>query len=133
MMRRFLKGFLGVGFCFFMAATGAQPPVAGLDGLSEHEKIGHVLNRLGYGPSLSDSARVRKMGVDAYIEEQLQPGPVDSLERTRMERAFAPNQLKVIPSSAAFLVRAGDRWHYFKGRQEPPQGWQGFSLIPPRG
>jgi uncharacterized protein (DUF1800 family) len=33
----------------------------------------HVLNRLAYGPAPGDLDRVMKMGVDAYIQEQLHP------------------------------------------------------------
>ncbi len=33
----------------------------------------HVLNRLAYGPRPGDIERVKKMGVDAYIEQQLNP------------------------------------------------------------
>lgn len=33
----------------------------------------HVLNRLSYGPAPGEVARVRAMGVDAYIDEQLHP------------------------------------------------------------
>ena len=41
--------------------------------LSEDERVLHVLNRLGYGPRPADVARVRAMGVAAYLEEQLDP------------------------------------------------------------
>jgi uncharacterized protein (DUF1800 family) len=33
----------------------------------------HVLNRLGFGPAPGDVERVQKLGVDAYIDEQLRP------------------------------------------------------------
>jgi uncharacterized protein (DUF1800 family) len=41
--------------------------------LTEHERILHVLNRLGYGPRPADVARVRQMGVAAYLDQQLHP------------------------------------------------------------
>src|SRR5262249_34326705 len=37
------------------------------------ERIVHVLNRLAYGPRPGDVARVRAMGVQAWIERQLHP------------------------------------------------------------
>ena len=37
----------------------------------------HVLNRLGYGPRPGDIARVRAVGVQAYIETQLFPDRID--------------------------------------------------------
>jgi len=39
--------------------------------------VSHVLNRIGYGPRPGDYARVQQMGVDAYIEEQLEPDAID--------------------------------------------------------
>ncbi len=41
--------------------------------LTESEQIIHVLNRLAYGPRSGDFERVQKMGISAYIEEQLSP------------------------------------------------------------
>lgn len=124
-----LSGLSG-SWAFFLLLTivGAEPPRSGSEGLSEPEKIGHVLNRLGYGPSLADSARIRAMGVGAYIEEQLRPGMADPDEIERLEKAFSPSKLEVVPSSATLLVRAGDRWRYFKGTREPPREWQGLAF-----
>jgi hypothetical protein len=33
----------------------------------------HVLNRLGFGPAPGDVERVQRMGVGAYVEQQLNP------------------------------------------------------------
>jgi uncharacterized protein (DUF1800 family) len=41
--------------------------------LSEEQRILHVLNRLGFGARPGDVERVRKMGVEQYIKEQLDP------------------------------------------------------------
>src|SRR6187397_2015165 len=41
--------------------------------LSEDQKIVHVLNRLGFGARPGDVERVLKIGIPAYIEEQLHP------------------------------------------------------------
>ena len=43
--------------------TSAAPPSAG------DAAIVHVLNRIGYGPQPADIERVRRMGIDAYIDE----------------------------------------------------------------
>ena len=54
--------------------------------LSEEQKAEHVLNRLGYGPRPGDIERVRKLGVQAYIEQQLNPGKInDSALEERLE------------------------------------------------
>jgi uncharacterized protein (DUF1800 family) len=39
----------------------------------DDKTIAHVLNRLGFGPALGDLERVRRMGLAAYIDQQLQP------------------------------------------------------------
>ena len=45
--------------------------------LTENQKITHVLNRLGFGARPGDVERLKKMGVDAYIEQQLHPERID--------------------------------------------------------
>jgi uncharacterized protein (DUF1800 family) len=41
--------------------------------LGEDQKIIHVLNRLGFGAKPGDVEKVRGMGIDRYIDEQLHP------------------------------------------------------------
>src|ERR1700737_66202 len=51
------------------------------------EKIVHVLNRLGYGPRPGDIERVKKLGLDKYIDQQLNPEKIDDREmETRLGR-----------------------------------------------
>ncbi|HKP88330.1 MAG TPA: DUF1800 domain-containing protein, partial [Blastocatellia bacterium] len=45
--------------------------------LTEQQKIVHVLNRVGFGPRAGDVERVRAMGVDKYIDQQLHPERID--------------------------------------------------------
>jgi uncharacterized protein (DUF1800 family) len=45
--------------------------------LSEEQKILHVLNRLGFGARPGDVEKVRAMGLDKYIEQQLNPEEID--------------------------------------------------------
>jgi len=45
--------------------------------LSEDQRILHVLNRLGFGARPGDVERVRSMGVEKYIEQQLNPDKID--------------------------------------------------------
>ncbi len=76
--------------------------------LSQDQRILHVLNRLGFGARPGDVERVRAMGIDNYIAQQLFPEKIDdsaseaklqNLETLRMstadlyEKYPQPNQL----------------------------------------
>lgn len=60
---------LGWAMAGLLAASvaSAAPPVT-----SEAQAL-HVLDRIAYGPAPGDLARVRRIGIDAYIDEQLHP------------------------------------------------------------
>src|SRR3984885_9331443 len=45
--------------------------------LTEDEAIMHAMNRLGYGPRPGDVERVRKTGLEKWIDEQLHPESID--------------------------------------------------------
>lgn len=45
--------------------------------LTEDQKILHLLNRAGFGPRPGDIERIRQIGIDRYLEEQLQPEDLD--------------------------------------------------------
>src|ERR1044072_2976405 len=45
--------------------------------LTEEQRIVHVLNRLAFGARPGDIERVRKMGLEKYIEQQLHPSKID--------------------------------------------------------
>ena len=45
--------------------------------LSEEQRIVHVLNRLGFGARPGDVERVKAIGLDKYIEQQLNPDKID--------------------------------------------------------
>jgi len=65
----------------FAAGVGAQsmkaPPNKSTAKLSADQRILHVLNRLGFGSRPGDVERVKAMGVDKYIELQLNPEKID--------------------------------------------------------
>jgi len=46
-------------------------------GLNADQKIIHLLNRIGFGPRPGDVERVKKMGVDKYVDLQLHPERID--------------------------------------------------------
>ena len=59
-------------------------PVAGL---TDDEAVLHALNRLGFGPRPGDLERVKQLGVQKWIEQQLRPESLDdSSVAARLER-----------------------------------------------
>ena len=68
--------------------------------LTPDQQILHALNRLGYGPRPGDVERVRRMGLAAYIEAQLDPSDLADPAVTRALPAYP-----VLARSAAELVR----------------------------
>ena len=48
--------------------------------LTEDQRVVHALNRLGFGPRPGEVEKVRKEGLVAWIEQQLEPGSIDETE-----------------------------------------------------
>src|SRR5215510_5642486 len=76
-----------VAFTLLLALTAAQPlasaqkraktqNLASHD-LTEEQRIVHVLNRLGFGARPGDVERVKAMGLENYINQQLSPEKID--------------------------------------------------------
>ena len=54
--------------------------------LTEDQKILHVLNRLGFGARPGDVERVKAMGLQKYIEQQLNPAAInDSVAESKVK------------------------------------------------
>jgi uncharacterized protein (DUF1800 family) len=45
--------------------------------LTEEQKIIHLLNRIGFGPRPGDVEKVKRMGIDKYVDQQLHPDRID--------------------------------------------------------
>jgi uncharacterized protein (DUF1800 family) len=81
--RRFAVGLLSLAVVASLALSATRPVAADARAkkspgkLSGDRKIIHVLNRLGYGPRPGDLERVRRMGLDKYIDRQLHPDRID--------------------------------------------------------
>ena len=58
--------------------------------LTEAQRILHVLNRLTFGPRPGDIARVKEIGIDRFIDEQLHPETVDDADLAK--------RLEVLPT-----------------------------------
>ena len=63
--------------------------------LSEDAAILHALNRLGYGPRPRDVERVREMGLEKWIDQQLNPDSID--DSALNERLAEFHTLKMSP------------------------------------
>ena len=71
-----LSAVLVLGQLFALAAQG-NPKQKG-HGLSEDQRIAHVLSRLTFGARPGDFERVKAMGVEAFINQQLDPDSIDA-------------------------------------------------------
>ena len=60
----------------------------GAEAVSDRQII-HVLNRLAFGPTLEDFRRVKTIGIDRYIAEQLDPDSIPEVARTAVARRCA--------------------------------------------
>ena len=54
----------------------ADTSISGSKNLTEEQKILHVLNRLGFGARPGDVEKVKQMGLQKYIEQQLNPSSI---------------------------------------------------------
>jgi uncharacterized protein (DUF1800 family) len=60
--------------------------------LTEEQRIIHVLNRLGFGARPGDVERVKAMGIEKYIEQQLHPDQIaDSTAETKLRELSTLN------------------------------------------
>lgn len=98
-----------------MALSLLGAPGARAEGFLDERQALHLLDRLGYGPGPGELARVRAMGMDAYVQGQLAPPalppqfearlrqPVASDAQAREERLLraigSPRQLEEVLSA----------------------------------
>lgn len=62
---------------FIIGASAQSMTKSKAKGLTEEQKILHVLNRLAYGARPGDVERVKAMGLKKFIEQQLNPSSLD--------------------------------------------------------
>ena len=75
-IRRFTASIAIYTFLIPGYAFGAGPSAIGKS-LTEEQKIMHVLNRLGFGARPGDVEKVKKIGLEKYIDQQLDPSSID--------------------------------------------------------
>lgn len=86
-----------------------------ITGLTEDQAILHALNRLAYGPRPGDVERIRQMGLERWINQQLDPETLDDSELdSRLENKYAtlrmsPRELaENFPTAAEIAKREGE-------------------------
>jgi len=89
-------GLMALGLLLASRSSRADDAPASL---TEHQKAVHVLNRLAFGPKPGDVERVEKMGVDAYIRQQLHPETIDDSATTE-----ALSQFDALSMSSSHLL-----------------------------
>ena len=101
---RLTRPLLPLGIAALAILMGTVAPAANADGpgaaaetaipsAADDRAIAHVLNRLGFGPRPGDLERVRAMGLEDYVEEQLHPERIDDREMTGRLAAFQTLEL----------------------------------------
>src|SRR3989442_1692081 len=81
--RRTASGALALAMVGALAMSAIMPVAADTkskaakSGLTDDQKIIHLLNRIGFGPRPGDVERVKRMGIDKYIDLQLHPERID--------------------------------------------------------
>ena len=95
-----------------LAAVFALLPQAALRAapLAGEQAAAHVLNRLAYGPRPGDIEKVRQSGVQAYIEEQLNPPPLPPALAQRLDKL------------ETLKLSAGEALARFQDARDGPQG-----------
>jgi uncharacterized protein (DUF1800 family) len=71
--------------------------------LTEDQKILHLLNRTGFGPRPGDIQRVRQMGIDRYLEEQLYPEDLPDETLAKPLLAISTLQMTIPDTLLAYL------------------------------
>lgn len=110
-----LVGTLSVG------VSGQRQSATPKPGLSADQRILHVLNRLGFGARPGDLDRVRAMGLESYINQQLNPEKIaDAASEARLK------DLEVLNMSTAELYekypQPGQLLRQLERRGELPTG-----------
>ena len=105
-----------------LAVPGGATPESGgpaaRGSAEETARIVHVLNRLGYGPRPGEVDTVRRMGIDAWIERQLDPGRIDDRRAEARVAALATATLPTAELRKGYEVPREARREIQKKRAE---------------
>jgi uncharacterized protein (DUF1800 family) len=107
------------------AAVPVDPKFKGhlpITELTEDQAILHALNRLGYGPRPGDVARIREMGLEKWIDQQLHSESIDDsaldqrLEKYPTLNASARKLLDEFPPPALAAKKEGETKEEYQQR-----------------
>ena len=99
MRSRLLSGAVLAVLVAAVAAVGSRQGAAAAAFPNDDQTIVHALNRIGFGPRPDDIAKVRAMGLQAYIDQQLHP---ERLADAQMEARLAEmTTLRMTPREIA--------------------------------
>src|SRR5215216_1194093 len=91
-MNRFLRKVTVISVLASMFATLPLVSSAKTARLTEEQRIVHVLNRLGFGARPGDVERVKALGLENYINQQLNPEKIaDSVAENKVKDLTALN------------------------------------------
>jgi uncharacterized protein (DUF1800 family) len=96
------------------AAAGKKTKVVPPPVLSEHERALHALGRLTFGPRPGDLEKVMVMGVDNWIEQQLNPAAIPNPVLDNRLAAYrtlrmAPKELALAFPNGSMIREAADK------------------------
>jgi uncharacterized protein (DUF1800 family) len=108
-----------------MPVVADTKPKAATTGFTTDQKIIHLLNRIGYGPRPGDVERVRKMGIDKYVDLQLHP--------ERIEDPAIEAKLALYPSLKMSLTEIQEKYPppQFLARQLGLRNGKNAPVLPP--
>ena len=95
-----------------MSKPTAKPTIKAL---TEDQKIRHVLNRLGFGARTGDVERVKTIGINKYIEQQLNPSAInDAASEAKVKNLDVLNLsneelFTKYPNQAAILLAVAEK------------------------
>ena len=98
--------------------------------LSDEQKIMHVLNRLGFGARPGDVQRVRSMGIQKYIDQQLNPATIDDpvaelkVKNLEIFNLSTSELFAKYPNPGALLQQLEGRNNQANAAANQPQGEQ---------
>ena len=98
--------------------------------LSDEQKIMHVLNRLGFGARPGDVQRVRSMGIQKYIDQQLNPASIDDpvaelkVKNLEIFNLSTSELFAKYPNPGALLQQLEGRNNQANAAANQPQGEQ---------